>query len=85
MEAPDQFIGEFPIKLKTKNFTKDFLLKKNPASLARAVPSLARAVLKPFYRTSAADLLPPACKARSAGCEKSEVSEVSEVNESDPF
>ena len=29
-------------------------------SLARAAPSLARAVLEPFYRTSATDLLPPA-------------------------
>ena len=48
-------------------------------SLARTAPSLARAVLKPFYRTSAADLLPPACKARSAGCEKW-VSEVMKVN-----
>merc|ERR1712030_8266 len=28
LEVPDQFLGEFPIKLKRKNFTKDFLLKK---------------------------------------------------------
>ena len=28
LEVPDQFLGEFPIKLKRKNFTKDFLVKK---------------------------------------------------------
>ena len=47
-------------------------LARTAPSLARAAPSLARSVLEPFYRTSAADLLPPACKARSAGCEVSE-------------
>ena len=29
MEVPDQFLGEFLIKLKRKNFTKDFLVKNN--------------------------------------------------------
>ena len=28
LEVPDQFLGEFPIKLKRKKFTKDFLVKK---------------------------------------------------------
>ena len=29
LEVPDQFLGEFHIKLKRKNFTKDFLVKNN--------------------------------------------------------
>ena len=29
LEVPDQFLGEFLIKLKRKNFTKDFLVKNN--------------------------------------------------------
>ena len=55
---------------------RDFAAKPPLAAKPPSRPSLARAVLKPFYRTSAADLLPPAGIARSAGCE---------VSESDPF
>ena len=39
------------------------------ATIARAAPSLARTVLKPLSSDLATDLLPPASKARSAGCE----------------
>jgi hypothetical protein len=44
-------------------------LARTAPSLARAAPSLARAVLKPLSSDLATDLLPPARKARSAGCE----------------